>query len=177
MDLPVHAVDNYIAHINAACARSADARTTTHVIFAHGTVVVIDDDPLPTDALPFTRAYLDEWPVERLEKPNDLCDHIADNAVTYAAACAKWGTAYPYAAITALINAGYLAPGPAATRAVSTTADSTLHIVTYADERASSLLNIIDGSVPHETALILGAEYRRLDWMFPQVAEIIRAQV
>jgi hypothetical protein len=176
-------IDWYIDHINKAIAHvsvdaSADTYVSTcaginagvaHVIFEHGTVLMLDHIPLPTDALPFTRAYIDSWPIGRLAAPDDLPEHIAESAVNYTQACGKWGTAHAYAGTIGLISAGY---PDAATRTVSTTADGHLHIIAYPTE-STQLVNILDGQISHETALSVGLECRRLDWMFPKIVEII----
>lgn len=167
MNLPQCVIDEYIEINN-----SLVTDRSVHVIFQHGTVIIIDDDPLPTDALPFTRSYIDAWPVDRLDAAADLEHHMGNAAAQYADSCRKWGTAYPYSAITALTGSPYPDAGPAATRTISTTANGRMHMIAYPHDM--TLLNLVDGSVECEAALVLGGECRRLDWMFPNIIEIIR---
>lgn len=165
------AVNSYIS--------AAQSPHATHIaVFEYGTVVALSNIPPPTQALPFTREYINEWPVERLSDPADLAEYIAESAEIYANCVAVWGSAIAYAAYTSLIQSGYLAADERATRAANPVADGVWQVVYAAQGDIENIVSLSASVSPEcaETAAVLGGEYRRFDWMFPNLRYVFASE-
>lgn len=145
-----------------------------HAIFQYGTVVMLDDpNPPHTDAMPFSPdAYLNQWPIERLEDPKDITTHILNAGRNYGNACNAYGSGIAYAAFSALIKGGYMKADDTATRSVSTLV-SGLHIITYGGDDDIVTITDSHSECDFDTALVLGSEVRRRDFMFPKLVACV----
>lgn len=156
-----------------------------HVVFRRGTVVRVcaADIALYRNANPFNAEYISRWPLEILRDPEDFITILEDLAE-------KYNVTYDFAgdvstaAYSMLLSAGYLEPGPQADRAATFIGDDTYYVCypnsgNASDQFSKKIFSVVEsGSAgaadAADAAVTLAGDYRRLDWMFPEIKTIIR---
>ena len=168
-----------------------DSVEELHFIFNNGTVVRVSRDDIVQSGTPFTEKYIDDWPLQMLENPEEEFNAIIqDNVARYNRDCDSFTKECARAAYMLFINAGYLEPGPESDRS-ATHIGHDVYVVNYPNTGNSTdliykkVFNLVhvprdaasaaggDGDTQAEAAASAGGDLRRLDWMFPGIKSVI----
>jgi len=162
------AIDELAKFLKAGCPEP-------HVVFRCGTVVRVADDDEEFKGYKLSTYQFPETDTKYAETVKQI---MRDNSRVWAVQKKIADVGPPIRrAYATLVRQGYIWPGPSAARwAQKTTPDSQLYLVHWPELDSRSRVFNLGISADGDDAAAAAGDFRRQDYMFPEVAAVILSQ-